>query len=131
MTEFTGGVDLPALHRAVVQRRAGRKWQLPNGVHYSVHGSGCYIRGNDGAVIDVDIAPDGKTLIFDVRRIAWFAQSIRAHEPEVAKLERAVRELVDERVLDAVSTVTGPGWYTTASSSGRFGSDTSRNDEIS
>ncbi|WP_376776257.1 DUF6896 domain-containing protein [Allocatelliglobosispora scoriae] len=58
-----GGADLASLHRAVIQRRAGRKWQLPSGVHYSVHDSGCYIKGKDGAVIDIDIAADGQTLV--------------------------------------------------------------------
>lgn len=104
MAEQSGGDDLAALVRAVIQRRAGRRYQLSSGTHYAVHGIGCRIVGTDGTVVDVDVAADGETLVFDAWRVLWFGESIRASGFDEQSIGVALHALADDGALTAMDT---------------------------
>jgi hypothetical protein len=69
-----------------------------------VHGIGCRIVGTDRTVIDVDVAADGETLVFDVWRVLWFGESTRASGFDQQSIDMALRALADEGVLTAMDT---------------------------
>ncbi|MEV4354211.1 hypothetical protein [Nonomuraea sp. NPDC049625] len=111
MSAKTGGGSLAALLRAVVEGKANRKWQLSNGISYSVHGIGCRIKGVDGAVIDIDVDPVHGYSIFDAQRVLWFAQSIRAGSVTRDVMESQLDELVEAGILMRVDTSSSSPWY--------------------
>ncbi|MGV9774448.1 DUF6896 domain-containing protein [Streptosporangium sp. NPDC003464] len=98
MADQTGGDDLWALHRAVVQRRAPRIWQLPSGVHYRVHGIGCCMTtaSPERRVVDVDLGPRPGVLIFDVWRVEVFARSMGHGRLPRETFVSALWDLADE-----------------------------------
>ncbi|MEU4832826.1 hypothetical protein [Streptosporangium sp. NPDC023615] len=108
MADQTGGDDLWALHRAVVQRRAPRIWQLPDGVHYHVHGIGCRMTTAfpERAVIDVDLGPRPGSLIFDPWRVEMFADSMGHEHLSRETLVSALRNLAGEGTVALID----PRW---------------------
>ncbi|GAA3128096.1 DUF6896 domain-containing protein [Streptosporangium carneum] len=111
MSDQTGGDDLLALHRAVIQGRAPRVWQLPSGVHYRVHGIGCCITTAfpERAVVDVDLSPRLGVLIFDAWRVEVFAKSVRHGRLSREAFVSALRDLTHEGSITPIDQQ--QNWY--------------------
>jgi hypothetical protein len=80
---------------------------------YSIHGVGCRIEDNSGAIVDVDIARDGATEIFNPWRVRMCYQYSMGVETSVCDSEimSACRRLASSGVLRDSK----PGWFSVVS----------------
>ncbi|WP_345458830.1 DUF6896 domain-containing protein [Actinoallomurus oryzae] len=101
-----GGGGIGALVRAVNRRLVPRGAELPGGLRYDVHGIGCRITDRNGTLVDVDLGPEPRMLIFDAWRVRRFAESIGEESVTELELSAALEALAGEGVVMAA-----PGKY--------------------
>ncbi|MFI5501626.1 DUF6896 domain-containing protein [Nocardia asteroides] len=96
--------NIAALVFAVNRKEMPRRGTAGD-LHYSVHGIGCEIEDKQGNIVDVDIAEDERTEIFDSHRIrscykASFDESVDVSAADILESCRALQNrgvLVEEK----------------------------------